>query len=207
MWTEKSATELGESECRSQKNPEPEGTFLVHDSTRWADHLTVTGNGKGIIAHAGAAALRLVADRVGLTQAMSHTLHRDDFTPDHDRGRVLTDAAVMMAGGGNTIRGIDVLRHQHDLLGAVASPPTLSRALTEIDQACLEHLDATRAQVRARVWNLILARHGRIPPALVPTGDLGDQIVLRIDAHFIDTVSRKEHAARLRGRYGHTRWP
>jgi hypothetical protein len=27
--------------------------------------------------------------------------------------------------------------------------------------------------------------------------------VLRIDAHFIDTVSRKEHAGRLRGRYGH----
>jgi len=30
----------------------------------------------------------------------------------------------MMADGGNTIRGIDVLRHHHDLLGAVASPPT-----------------------------------------------------------------------------------
>ena len=175
----------------------------MHNSTRWSNRLTVAGNSKGIIAHAGAAGLRLVADRAGLTQALSHTLHRDDFTPDHDRGRVLTDAAVMMADGGNTIRGIDVLRHQQDLLGAVASPPTLSRALAEIDDAGLERLDAARAQVRARVWNLIVARHGRIPPALVPTGDLGETIVLRIDAHFIDTVSRKEHAGRLRGRYGH----
>jgi len=67
----------------------------------------------------------------------------------------------------------------------------------------LDRIDTARAAVRARVWNLITARHGRIPPALVPTGDLGEQIVLRIDAHFIDTVSRKERAGRLRGRYGH----
>lgn len=175
----------------------------MHDSTRWSQRLTVTGNGKNVIAHAGAAALRLLADRAGLTQALSDTLYRDDFTPDHDRGRVLTDAAVMMADGGNTIRGIDVLRHQRDLYGPVASAPTLCRALAEIDEAGLRRLDTARAKVRARVWDLILARHGRIPAALVPTGDLGDTIVLRIDAHFIDTVSRKEHAARLRGRYGH----
>jgi hypothetical protein len=37
----------------------------------------------------------------------------------------------------------------------------------------------------------------------VPTGDLGETIVLRIDAHFINTVSREEAAARLRGRCGH----
>ncbi len=175
----------------------------MHDSTRWSQRLTVTGNGKNVIAHAGAAALRLLADRTGLTQALSDTLYRNDFTPGHDRGRVLVDAAVMMADGGNTIRGIDVLRHHHDLLGVVASAPTLSRGLAEIDQAGLDLLDNARAKVRARVWDLIAARHGRIPPALVATGDLGEAIVLRIDAHFIDTVSRKENAARLRGRYGH----
>jgi hypothetical protein len=121
----------------------------------------------------GCCQLRLLADRTGLTRALSDTLHRDEFTPGHDRGRVLADAAVMMADGGNTIRGIDVLRHHRDLLDEVASPATLSRALTEIDTAALADLDTARAQVRARVWNLIVARHGRIPPALVPTGDLG----------------------------------
>jgi hypothetical protein len=129
-------------------------------------------------------------------------LRRDGFTPGHDRGRVLTDTAVMMAAGGNTVRGIDVLRHQRDLLGEVASPATVSRALAEVGPATLEQLDAARAQVRARVWDLIVARHGRIPPARVPTGDLGETIVLRIDAHFIDVYSRKEQAGRLRGRYG-----
>lgn len=187
----------------STENPEPESTFRVHDSTRWTQRLTVTTNGDNIIPHAGAATLRLTADRTGLTTALSAALHRHDFTPDHDRGRVATDIAVMMADGGNTIRGIDVLRHQNDLLGQVASPATVSRALDEIDQPALERIDAARAEVRRRAWTLITARHGRIPPALVPTGDLGETIVLRIDAHFIDTVSRKEHAGRLRGRYGH----
>src|SRR6266536_1491391 len=66
----------------------------------------------------------------------------------------------------------------------------------------LDRIDTTRAAVRTRVWDLIAARHGAIPPALVPNGDLGTQIVPRIDAHCIDVYSRQEHAGRLRGRYG-----
>jgi hypothetical protein len=174
----------------------------VHDVTGWSKRLVVTATGKGVVSHAGAVALRLAADRTGLTAALSRALHRPDFSPGHDRGRVLTDAAVMMADGGNTVRGIDVLRHHSDLLGEVASAATLSRALGEIDQTALDRTDAARARVRAQVWDLIAARHGQIPPARVPNGDLGDQIVPRIDAHFIDVYSRKEHAGRLRGRYG-----
>jgi len=174
----------------------------VRDVTGWSRRLTVTTAGRGVVARAGAVALRLTADRTGLTAALSRALHRDGFTPGHDRGRVLADAAVMMADGGNTVRGIDVLRQQPELLGAVASAPTLSRVLGEVDQAALERIDTARAAVRARVWQLIVARHGRIPPARVPNGDLGDTIVLRIDAHFIDVYSRKEQAGRLRGRYG-----
>lgn len=107
----------------------------MSDVTGWSRRLTVTAGGKGVVSHAGAVALRLTADRTGLTAALSRALYREDFTPGHDRGRVLADAAVMMADGGNTVRGIDVLRHQRDLLGEVASPATLSRALGEVDQA------------------------------------------------------------------------
>src|SRR5262245_8578580 len=178
------------------------GTYRVTYSTAWSRALAVTADGGAVISHAGVAAVRLTADRTGLTTALSRVLRREGFTPGHDRGRVLADAAVMMADGGNTVRGIDVLRHQRDLLGAVASPATLSRALGEVDQEALDRVDAARAGVRARVWDLIVARHGRIPPARVPNGDLGETIVLRIDAHFIDAYSRKEQAGRLRGRYG-----
>jgi hypothetical protein len=100
-------------------SPGPEGTFRVHDSTRWAQHLTVTaGCGHGI-PHADAATLRLAANRTSLTQALSDALHREDTTPDHDRGRVVVDTAVMMAGAGNTMRAIDTLRHTRDLLAAL----------------------------------------------------------------------------------------
>src|SRR6266571_869620 len=126
------------------------GTFRVTDFTAWSKALTVTADGDAVISHAGAAALRLTADRTGLTTALSQALHRDGFTPGHDRGRVLADTAVMMADGGNTVRGIDVLRHQRDLLGEVASPATVSRALAEVDPATLQRMDTARAQVRAR---------------------------------------------------------
>src|SRR5262245_58563302 len=92
--------------------PKSRGTFRVNDFTAWSTGLTVTTTGDAVISHAGAAALRLAADRSGLTAALSRVLHRDGFTPGHDRGRVLTDTAVMMADGGNTVRGIDVLPHQ-----------------------------------------------------------------------------------------------
>ena len=35
---------------------------------------------------------------------------------------------------------------------------------------------------RARVWKLIEDRHGRIPPARTCYGDLGDTVVIRLDA-------------------------
>jgi hypothetical protein len=44
--------------------------------------------------------------------------------------------------------GIDVLRHQRDLLGEVLSPSTLSRVLGEVDHAALNRIDAARAAVR-----------------------------------------------------------
>jgi hypothetical protein len=174
----------------------------MQNLTAWSSRLTVTAEGKGLVGHAGVATVRLLADRSGLTTALSAALTRPGFTPGHDRGRVLTDAAVMMADGGNTMRGIDVLRHQHDLFGAVASPSTLSRALAKIDQTTLDDIDTARATTRAWVWEQIVARYGRIPPARIPGGDLGERIVLRIDAHFIDAHSRKERAGKLNGRFG-----
>lgn len=164
-------------------------------------------------AHAGAALLRLTAERTGLTRALSHVLDREGFSPDHDRGQVLTDTAVMMADGGATMRAIEVLRHQGDFLGAVASPATVCRTLGEIDTTSPQRIDAARAAVRAGVWTLIAARHGRIPPALVPTGDLGETIVLtggggqglavvRGVAHTVDTVGRErpdQHGDHLGG--------
>lgn len=85
----------------------------------------MTGDGTGVVAHAGSAAVRLLADRTGLTGALSGAVARRGFTPGHDRGRVLVDVATMITAGGEAIADIDTLRHQEQVLGAVASAPTV----------------------------------------------------------------------------------
>jgi hypothetical protein len=58
-----------------------------------------------VAARAGSAGRRFLADRVGLTGAVSAALRRRSFVPRHDRGPVLTDVAVMLADGGHPNRG------------------------------------------------------------------------------------------------------
>ena len=123
--------------------------------TAWSAGLSVSGDGTGVVAHAGSAGLRLLADRTGLTGELSMALARRSFVPRHDRGRVLIDVAVMLADGGEAIADIDVLRHQSPLLGPVASAPTVWRTLDGLSTARLGRIDAARARVRRRVWSLL----------------------------------------------------
>jgi hypothetical protein len=74
----------------------------------------------------------MLADRTGLTGALSGALARRGWWPGHDRGRVLADLAVMTADGDEAICDIDVLRHQDELFGQVASASTCWRTLDEI---------------------------------------------------------------------------
>ena len=81
--------------------------------TSWSAGLSVTGDGTGVVAHCGSVGLRLLADRTGLTGELGAALARRSFIPRHDRGQVLVDVALMLAGGGQAIADIDVLRpHQ-----------------------------------------------------------------------------------------------
>ena len=66
----------------------------------------MTGDGTGVVAHAGSAAVRMLADRTGLTGALSAAVARRGFVPGHDRGRVLVDVATMIAAGGQAIADI-----------------------------------------------------------------------------------------------------
>ena len=84
----------------------------------WSAGLSVSGDGTGVVAHAGSAGLRLLADRTGLTEALSAAMARPGFCPGHDRGQVLADVAVMLADGGEAIADIDVLRHPVPVVGS-----------------------------------------------------------------------------------------
>ena len=157
----------------------------MHDSA-WSRDLTVEVGGHGVVSHAGSAVLRLLADRTGLTGALSKAVARRGFSPVHDRGRVLSDAAVCIADGGRVLSDLAVLRDQAELFGPVASDPTLWRALEEIGDAQRARIATARARTRRRVWTLVAARHGRIPPSRVADVDLGKTVVIRLDANHPD---------------------
>jgi hypothetical protein len=176
---------------RQSKKPQVEGTPQVK-RTSWSAGLSVTGDGVGVVAHAGSVALRLVADRTGLTAELSRAMARRSFTPVHDRGRVLADVAVMLADGGEAIADIDVLRHQAGVLGPVASPPTVWRALDEVTTARLKRIQAARARVRRHVWARLPEG---VPPSRVAGTDLGATVVLDVDATIVVAHSEKEQAA------------
>ena len=166
----------------------------------WASGLSVTADGTGVVAHAGSVAVRLLADRVGLTGGLSTALTRRAFRPVHDRGRVLVDLAVLLAGGGEAIADIDVLRHQSQVLGPVASAPTVWRALDELTAASMKRVEKARAKVRRHVW----AQLPVLPPSKVADTDLGEVIVLDVDATLVTVHSEKESAAAtFKGGFGY----
>ena len=115
--------------------------------------LKITGGGTGIANHAGTRLVADLAERVGLTAALSTAMApTKQRRGGHDRGRVLVDVAVMLADGGETISDVAVLRDQPDLFGEVASHPTVWRTLDAVDDAALERIKTARAEARRRVW-------------------------------------------------------
>jgi hypothetical protein len=168
-----------------------EGTSEVQ-STAWASDLRVTADGAGVVSHAGTALLRMLADRAGLTGALSAGLARAGRWPVHDRGRVLVDVAVLIADGGEAIADIDVLRHQSEVFGPVASDTTAWRALDEVGVAQLRRIARARATVRARMWRLFGG-----PPAARAAGRAvgAGVVVLDVDSTIVLAHSDKDGAA------------
>ena len=168
--------------------------------TGWSQGLSVTADATGVIPLAGAAAVRLLADRVGLTDGLARALVRRRFVPAHDRGRVLVDVATVLVAGGEAIGDIESLRHQDGLFGPVASPATVWRALDEVTPAGLKRIDAARAKVRRHVWAQLPAG---VPAAPVAGTDLGETVVLDVDATLVTAHSDKEQAAaNFKGGFG-----
>ena len=120
-------------------------------ATNWASSFEVTTDGTGVVGHAGAALLRELADRVGLTKALGW---RAAAARHHRDAAVLRDLAVMLADGGDCLSDLAVLRDQPELFGPVASTPTAWRVVERVatDPDGLARLRAARAHGRARAW-------------------------------------------------------
>jgi len=93
----------------------------------------VTGDGSGVVSHAGTVLLAELADRIGLTAGLSEaTDGLRERRAGHDPGRVLVDVAVAIADGATTISDVQTLADQHGSYGpagSVASTSTIWRVL------------------------------------------------------------------------------
>jgi Transposase DDE domain group 1 len=121
-------------------------------ATNSSSRFEVTTDGAGVVSHAGAALLRELADRVGLTRALGW--HQAGGRRRHLDAAVLRDLAVILADGGDCLSDLAVLRDQPELFGPVASTPTAWRVIERIgkDPNGLARLRAARAHARARAW-------------------------------------------------------
>jgi hypothetical protein len=132
-------------------SPAKEGTLRVQ-ATNSSYGFEVTTDGTGVVGHAGAALLRELADRLGLTAALGW--RGPQGRRRHPDAAVLRDLAVVLADGGDCLSDLAVLRDQPALFGPVASTPTAWRVVERAaqDPDGLARLRAARAQARARAW-------------------------------------------------------
>ena len=150
------------------------------NATQAAKRVKVTGDGKGVAGHAGVLLLAELADRVGLTSALSAAMaHTRQRRSVHDPGVVLAHLAVSLADGGDCLADIAVLRNQPDLFGDVASDATVFRVVDSVHAVGLRTIAAARAAARAVAW---------------AAGAAPDEIVIDLDGTLLDAHSDKADA-------------
>lgn len=157
-----------------------EGTLQVKPNTQ-RPCIEVTGDGTGIVGHAGGLVLAELAQRIGLAGGLSAALEPTRRRRSaHDPGRVLVDLAVMLADGGDCVSDLKVMREQPGVFGHVASDATAWRVLDAIDDAAGKRIGMARAKARAAAW---------------AAGARPSWIVLDIDSTLITAHSDKQRAA------------
>jgi hypothetical protein len=155
--------------------------------------VVVEGSGEGVVAHVGLHALGAFADRLRLGDSLSARIPvTGERFPLHDRGKVLTQAMLMLAGGGEACSDIERLRAQPDLFGSVPSDSTLYRTFRQIGPVTLDGLWDAMAEVRAQVWRRSSATTGTAT------------VVLDIDSslHQIHSENKQDTAANYKGGFG-----
>jgi hypothetical protein len=146
--------------------------------------VKVESGGKGVVAHVGLHALGSFADRLGLGDALSSAIPwGGNGIPVHDRGKVLTQMALTLAGGGESCLDIEHLRIGGALFGSVPSDTTVARTFHEIQPGTRDGIAEAVAKVRAEVWRRSSATNGSGP------------VLLDIDASLVEVHSENKEQA------------
>jgi hypothetical protein len=156
--------------------------------------VIVESGGTQVVGHVGLHALGMFGDRLGVGETLSRAVGwSGSGIPVHDRGKVLTQAMVMLAGGGESCTDIEMLRSQERLFTDVCSDTTLYRTFTEtLDETALDRAREAMAEVRSDVWKR----------TRVVTGD--GAVILDLDASLVEIHSENKQGAapHFKGGYG-----
>ena len=147
-----------------------------------------------MVGHVGLHALGMFADRLGVGEALSQAVGwNGPGVPVHDRGKVLTQAMLMLAGGGEACTDIEMLASSERLFSDVCSDTTLYRTFTDtLNPDTVARSRDAMAKVRSEVWS----RLG------VVTGD--GPVMLDLDASLVEIHSDNKQGAapHFKGGYG-----
>jgi DDE family transposase len=160
------------------------------NGTRVVERVRVTTGDGQVASHVGLHLLGEIAERTGLAFEYSAAVpFAGERAPVHDRGRVLSQVAVMLAGGGICVSDMAALRDQPALFGEVASGPTIWRTFDGINEAVLDGLRRARAAARVAVW---------------AAADAPETTVLDVDAALVEIHSENKEgaASHYKGGYG-----
>jgi hypothetical protein len=146
--------------------------------------VVVEAGGTQVVGHVGLHALGSFADRLGVGETLSGAVGwNGPGRPVHDRGRVLTQTMLMLAGG-ESCADIETLSSQGRLFGQVCSDTTLYRTFTQtLTPDTVGQAREAMAGVRSDVWRRI--------PAI--TG--GDEVILDVDATLVEIHSENKDGA------------
>ncbi|WP_406724449.1 IS1380 family transposase [Streptomyces sp. GD-15H] len=151
-----------------------------------------------MLSQAGSVLLVETVRKTGLDQAISAALAPwRKPRAVHDPGKILLDAALAVALGGDCLADIAMLRAEPAVFGPVASDPTVSRLIDTLATAgekALTAIRTARSEVRRRVWELAGSR----------APDTGGQVIVDLDGVLVVAHSDKQDAAPTwKKSYGH----
>ena len=157
--------------------------------------VVVEAGGTQVVGHVGLHALGSFADRLSVGETLSGAVGwGGPGTPTYDRGRVLTQAMLMLAGGGDSCADIETLAPQERLFGDVCSDTTLYRTFTQtLTPDTVEQARRAMAEIRSDVWKRL--------PAI--TGGDGS-VILDVDATLVEIHSENKDgtAPNYKGGFG-----
>jgi hypothetical protein len=156
--------------------------------------VRIEAGGDGAVGHVGLHALAAFADHLGVPQGLSAQIPPPgERLMAHDRGKVLVQAMVMLAGGGQCCADIEQLRANGRLFGDVCSDTTLWRTFNRsLEGPTLADVAGAFAEVRRQVWARSSVTNNR------------SAVVLDIDASVVDINSenKEQTAATYNGDFG-----